>query len=159
MKIAPVVIIDSREQTPWVFHNLPSCQGTLSTADYSILHLEHLVGIERKTLADFVACCGYGRERFSRELLRLQGLRFRAVFLECTLADIEAGNWRGKMKPSQILGAIASWSTKYTLPVFFAGDHGQAGRFAERFLYHAARHIAEDYSVAAELVNCAEGTV
>ncbi len=148
MKIHPVAIIDSREQEPYEFSNLPSQRGSLATGDYSVVGLEHRIGLERKSLPDLVACCGHGRERFVRELERLQGLRFRAVIVEATLAEIEAGQWRSRLKPNHVLGAIASWSTKYSLPFFFAGGHVQAGRFAERWLYQAARHIALEYAAA-----------
>ena len=153
MKIVPTILIDSREQAPWTFHNLPSQRGTLTTADYSILHLEHLVGIERKTLPDFVACCGHGRDRFVKERLRLQGLRFRAVFLECTLADIEAGDWRSKLTPNHVFGSLAAWQAQYQLSVWLGGTHQACGQFIERYLYQCARTIATEAGAVGDLIS------
>ena len=72
MKIQPIVLIDRREQHAWRFENLPSELGTLDTGDYSVRGLEHLVAVERKTLDDLLGCCGRERDRFKRELARLE---------------------------------------------------------------------------------------
>jgi len=75
---APVIIIDSREQTPLQFTRLEARVATLPSGDYSIAGLEELFAVERKSIPDLVACCtGQNRERFERELHRLQ-----ARFLE-----------------------------------------------------------------------------
>lgn len=148
MNFAPIVIIDTREQTPWMFENLCSERATLATADYTIKGLTHRVGIERKELSDLLACCGHGRDRFVRELERLAAFPFRCVIIEATLTDLEAGNWRSKLRATHVLGSIASWATKYGLPFFFCDGHEQAGRFAERWLFQAARHIAQEHQAA-----------
>jgi ERCC4-type nuclease len=73
----PVICIDSREQQPLVFTRLRSVVGTLTSGDYSVLGLQELFAVERKTVADLVACCvGENRQRFERELHRLRGFRF-----------------------------------------------------------------------------------
>lgn len=69
----PQIIIDTREQTPLPFTNLPTETSTLYTGDYSVKGLEETFAIERKTIADLVeslsqaipeqrrSCLGRGR--------------------------------------------------------------------------------------------------
>lgn len=153
MKLAPILIIDTREQAPFTFANLPSEPGTLDAGDYSVRGLEHLVAVERKSLDDLLACVGRERDRFKRELQRLRAYRFRLLIVEASAADLEQGVcpggvqgarplWRSKLTPAHVLGSLAAWTAQYTLPVWLGGTHDEAGRFAERFLYQAARTVA-----------------
>ncbi|MDD2967544.1 MAG: ERCC4 domain-containing protein [Desulfovibrionaceae bacterium] len=68
------VIIDSREQSPFAFHNekygVEKAVGTLSIGDYSLAGLEDHIAVERKSLPDLVLCLGRERDRFERELQR-----------------------------------------------------------------------------------------
>lgn len=153
MKIAPSIIIDSREQQPWKFENLPTETGTLDTGDYSIRGLEHLVAVERKSLPDLLACCGRHRDRFKRELQRLRGYEFRLLVVEADGAEIERGAWRSQLRPKHVMGSLAAWTAQYVLPVWLGGDHKAAARFAERFLDQSAREIARRYEIAGQLAS------
>ena len=154
----PTIIVDTREQCPLEFLNLPTEPGTLQAGDYSVRGLEHLIGIERKSLADLVGCFGNERERFEREMVRLQSRRFRAVVVEATYADLEAGEWRSKILPQVVTGSVASWSMRYGTPFFFCGDACATARFTERLLFHAARHIAWEFSNATAFIQEGKGT-
>ena len=144
MKLSPVIVTDSREQTPWQFHNLPSEPGSLTTGDYSLVGLTHLIAVERKSLDDLLGCIGNHRDRFKRELARLRGFRFRALVIEASHTDLEAGRWRSQIKPASVLGSLAAWTAQYSLPVMLAGDHEAAAKFAERYLFQAARCVAKE---------------
>ena len=144
MKISPVVIIDTREQNEWTFAKLPSEPGSLDTGDYSIRGLEHLIAVERKSLPDLLACVGRERDRFKRELQRLRAYRFRCLIIEATYADLERGEWRSKIQPASVLGSLAAWTAQYSLPIWLAGDHEAAARFAEKYLYQCARLITQE---------------
>ena len=152
MNIKPTVIIDSREQQPWRFANLDTERGTLDTADYSVRGLTHLIALERKSLDDLLGCIGRDRSRFKRELARMRGFRFRALIIESTLAAIEAGQWRSKLKPSHVLGSLAAWQCQFGLPIVFAGDHAAAGRYAERHLFQAAQTVASECIAIASMM-------
>lgn len=145
----PIIIVDSREQLPFEFANMPSEPGTLDTGDYSIRGLEHLVAVERKSLDDLLACCGRERDRFKRELQRLRAYRFRLLVIEASAADLEAGDWRSKLKPAHVMGSLAAWTAQYSLPVWLAGGHDAGARFVERFLYQAARCITSENNSSA----------
>ncbi len=144
MNVSPVIVVDTREQEPWSFRDLPTEPGTLDTGDYSVRGLEHRVAVERKSLDELLACIGRERDRFKRELQRLRAYRFRCLVVEASYADLERGEWRSKIQPSHVLGSLAAWMAQYSLPVMLAGDHEPAARFAEKFLYQAARRIAEE---------------
>lgn len=144
MKIAPTAIIDTREQTPWPFTNLPSEPGTLATGDYSVQGLEHLVAVERKSLDDLLSCIGRERPRFMRELARLRGFRFRVLIVEASYSDLEAGEWRSQLKPSHVLGSLAAWQCQFSLPIMLVGTHEAGAGFCERFLFQAARCVAQE---------------
>ena len=144
MKIEPTIVVDTREQEPWSFRNLPTESGTLDTGDYSVRGLEHRVAVERKSLDDLLACVGRERERFKRELQRLRGYRLRCLVVEASYADLERGGWRSKIQPSHVLGSLAAWMAQYSLPIWLAGNRESAAGFAERYLYQCARLVAQE---------------
>ena len=141
LEILPTAIVDTREQRPFQFQNLPVERGTLTTGDYSVKGLEDRVAVERKDMDDLLACCGHGRERFKRELHRLQSYRFRLLIVEASMAELEAGLSRSKLQPAHVLGALAAWIAQYELPIMLVTGHVVAARFTERFLYQAARTV------------------
>lgn len=152
MKLTPTIIVDSREQDPLTFANLPSEVGTLDTGDYSVRSLEHLIAVERKSLNDLLACVGRERDRFKRELQRLRAYRFRLLVVETDALALESGEWRSQLQPAHVLGSLAAWSAQYELPIWLAGSHDAAGRFVERFLWQAARCVADTYAAATAFV-------
>ncbi len=157
MKVDAHIIIDTREQNPFTFENLPSKRGTLETGDCSVAGLTSLISVEHKSLYDLVQCVGRSRRRFERELRRLRGFRFRCVIVEADLNTIEAGGWRPKVTPAAVLGSISAWMAQYRIPFVFAGSHMSAGRFCERYLYQAARVVSGDYAAAQGLLDVVEG--
>jgi ERCC4-type nuclease len=134
-------IVDTREQRPL---ELPGAvRGTLPTGDYSCC-LEHLgtVAIERKSAADLFACVGRERDRFERELARLALLRFRALVIEADLADLlRTPPERSHVHPSAVLGSLAAWSWRYSLPVWLASDRANAARLVLRLLALAHKDL------------------
>ena len=154
MKISPTIIIDTREQTPWKFANLRTIAGSLTTGDYSISGLTHLVAVERKGLDDLLSCVGRHRDRFRRELARLRGFRFRAVIVEASYTDLEAGEWRSQVKPAAVLGSLAGWQCQYSLPVMLVGTHRAGAEFCERYLFQAARRIVQENAAVGVAAEC-----
>lgn len=76
------------------------------------------MSIERKSLQDLVQCCGLERDRFKREIPRLRGYRCKAVIVEAPLADVMAGSWRGRLKPTHVLGSVVTGSISYAYDLF-----------------------------------------
>ncbi len=99
-----VAIIDTREQLPLDLEPLAVEVGTLPTGDYSVKGLETVVAIERKSLTDLLGCIGQDRERFDREVMRLLAYPVRAIVIESTWQEVEAGQWRSKVTPAAAVG-------------------------------------------------------
>ena len=89
-------VIDTREQTPLDLTPLRMTTGTLTTGDYSVLGLELVVAIERKSLSDLLCCVGRERDRFDREVMRLLAYPVRCLVVEATWPEIEQGEWRSQ---------------------------------------------------------------
>ena len=131
-------VIDTREQTPLDLSPLQTTIGTLTTGDYSVAGLEHVVSIERKSLPDFLGCVGTERERFDREVMRLLAFDVKALVIEATWQDLERGEWRSRITPQAAIGSLLGWIAT-GLPILMAGDHARAGRYVSRLLFTAAR--------------------
>jgi ERCC4-type nuclease len=133
-----IACVDTREQQPLDLTPLQVVTATLTTGDYSVQGLEHIVAIERKSLPDLIGCVGVERDRFDREAQRLLAYPVRALVVEATWPDIEAGDWRSKVTPAAALGSLLGWIAA-GLPVIMAGDHKRCGQFVSRILFTAAR--------------------
>ncbi len=131
-------VIDTREQRPFDLAPLRCGRGTLPTGDYSVKGLEHEVVVERKSAADLVLCVGAERDRFEREVQRLLSYPSRLLIVEATMAQLELGQWRARITPNQVTSSLLSWSAQ-GLPVLTVGSHEEAGKYAAKFLFVAAR--------------------
>ena len=133
------IVQDSREQCPFLFNGY-DCEvttGSLPTGDYSLLHLEHMIAVERKSIDDLLGCLTSERERFSRELERGRGMAFFCVVVEGTWADIAAGRYRSRMEPAAATASVLSLSMRNRVPFHFAGsrEHAEAVTFHLLRLY------------------------
>jgi DNA excision repair protein ERCC-4 len=134
----PIAIQDSREQHGLCLAPLRVEIGTLTTGDYSIKGLEHVIAIERKSAEDMLACVGRERERFDREVQRILAYPVRAIVVEAGWQFFERGEWRGNVTPNAAIGSLLGWITA-GVPIVMAYDHERAGRFVSRMLFTAAR--------------------
>ena len=142
--LRPCIVVDTREQEPLSFANLPSTRGALQTGDYSFLGGEELMAIERKSIADLVACCvGDNRDRFFRELHRMRGFKFKRLLVVGSRADIDAGRYRSGIKPSAVLATLAVIEARFDVPVVFADDPEAAARLVESWAWWVAREVVE----------------
>jgi DNA excision repair protein ERCC-4 len=144
MDIHPVIIIDSREQTPLRFANLKAIPGTLTSGDYSFSGGEDHFSVERKSVADLVACCmGSNRERFERELHRLRGYRFKRLLIVGTRQEIETANYRSNIKPQSVLHSLNAFECRYDVPVVFCHDPTAAAIQVESWVMWYAREVTK----------------
>jgi len=135
------VQIDSREQLPWDLAPLQTEIGTLCSGDYSLVGpgLRDLIRIERKSLVDLVGVVGAGRDRFEREIDRLQAFPVRVLIVEANWSDIDTGDWRGKVTAETVRASLGSWMVR-GLNVVLAGDRARAQQIACGLLYRVASH-------------------
>lgn len=132
-----LIVVDTRESLPLQFPG--AIKKALASGDYSLIGFEDQVTIERKTLEDFYQCVGRERNRFTRELERLEKMDYAAVVIESSLSDILHGTEYSQVHPRSAIGSILSWSVKYGIPFFFA-ENRKRGRL---FVYHLLKKYWE----------------
>ena len=140
------VLVDSREQLPYSFAGLraDACDhyrplvvelrgATLSEGDYSVEGLQGRVAVERKSAADLFGTIGQGRERFIRELERLNGLDVAAVVVEAEWSEIfTRPPEHSQLPPKVVLRSCLTWQQRFP-HVHWVFCPGRA--FAERVTF------------------------
>ena len=142
--LRPVVVIDTREQTPLPIARLATVRAGLQSGDYSFQGAEQVFAVERKSVDDLVGCCtGENRERFEREMHRLRGFRFKRLVIVGSRRMIEAGQYKSKIKPAAVLHSLAAWECRFDLPVVFVEHPEQAAALVEGWAWWFAREMVE----------------
>jgi ERCC4-type nuclease len=127
MNAAPLVVLcDTREQRPPPFSDgiVPE-RATLREGDYTTAQLKNVAVIERKSATDLASTLSWGRERFDREVQRLQPYRWKCVVVEADLSIVYRVT---SMHPHAVLGSIASLLARHDVPVLFAVNEHGCGR-------------------------------
>lgn len=136
----PTIIIDSREQDPLAF-SFPTITDGLSTGDYSIAGLEDDFAIERKSLPDLVGSLTTGRDRFNRELQRLQAYPFKRLLIIGSEEEVAKGKWKhSKANPTAILHSLHSIEAR-GIPVAYASNAVMGASLVERWAFWRARQV------------------
>ena len=138
---SPTIIIDSREQIPYVFQGVETVRRALPAGDYSVLGYEDVIAVERKSLDDFVKTVVKDRSRFKAELIKLGEYRYACVVIEGNLSDLLSGNYRSGAHPASVFGALISIIVNSRIPVFPCSNRQIARAFTEHFLFAAARRF------------------
>jgi len=135
-ELLPVVLVDTREQTPLVFTRLQSVVGTLVTGDYSIQGFEDQFTVERKSIADLTNCCaGDNRIRFEKELSRMRAYRFRRLLVVGSQRDILNHDYRSQVSPNAVMASLDCWTIRYDCPVCWAHSPEAASELVERWVF------------------------
>lgn len=121
-KPQPVIVIDTREQMPYVFKNVPTVKDGLKTGDYSLMGYLRSITIERKSLQDFVSSLTNDRERFEKECERLSQYTGKFIVVEATYEQISQPYSFCDAHPNSILGSMAGLMLKYGINVVLVGD-------------------------------------
>lgn len=87
---------------------------TLPSGDYSLDGYADAVSVERKSKADLFGTLGQGRDRFIRELERLNEMTFAAVVVECEWSEIlnDPPPFTG-LEPKTIFRSVLAWQQRY----------------------------------------------
>jgi ERCC4-type nuclease len=137
------IIVDTREQQPWTFHNHTTAKKKLDTGDYSIEGLEHLLGIERKkSVSEFAN--NIVESRFQDVVSRLSQLKYGFILFEFDLQDVliyPIGStvpkkwWNNiKVTPSFIMKHIIELQLLHNIKIEFCGSAANAEKMAEHIL-------------------------
>jgi len=137
----PVFVRDDREKRGhgWTFDR---CQvKRLETGDYSVLGMENICAVERKSKAD-----GYqtlrgvrSRRRFAAELERGQSMKFFAVVFECSISDFREpppihGNMKRPYNKDETWHHLERLWVRYGFTPCWCDGRVQAKAVAERLL-------------------------
>jgi ERCC4-type nuclease len=121
------IVIDSREQRPFLFTGIRSdarhgkrvlavqlVRKGLASGDYSLEGFEDKVAVERKGLSDLYSSLGKDRRRFNRELERLAAYDFAAVVIETDWDTIiNRPPERSKLRPKRVFRTVIAWQQRY----------------------------------------------
>ena len=148
-----VIVIDSREQTPF-FKKPPKglliTRDTLAQGDYSIRGYEHGVCVERKNPDDFLSSITSDSTRFKKRLSEMDSYQLAIIVVEKPLRDIlnmcdptatrrkrkvagrvklSATTNKRRIHPNVVTGTVWSIYGKYGIPIYFAMDRQDAENF------------------------------
>jgi ERCC4-type nuclease len=116
------VVIDTREQHPYTFEDITAAgrpvevttiTAGLKSGDYSIQGHESEVAVERKSLQDLYSTLTAGRERFERELQRLQDLAVSVVIVEASWHEIADPAFPTRANPASVTGSILAMQQRF----------------------------------------------
>lgn len=105
--LVPTVVIDTREQKPLEFSRLVTIRGTLQTGDYSVLGLESMAVVERKSVPDMVNSLTGERARFMAEMERMRGIWFRRLVVIGSPMDLQSVLSRRRVSLDAVTGSLA----------------------------------------------------
>lgn len=137
------IIVDTREQHPWLFDNYTTAKRKLDTGDYSIEGLEHLLGIERKkSISEFAN--NIVESRFEDVIDRLSKLKYAFILFEFNLNDVliyPVGStvpkkwWNNiKITPAFLMKHIVELQLVHNIKIAFCGSASNAEKMAESIL-------------------------
>jgi ERCC4-type nuclease len=120
------IVIDTREQLPYTWPDVPTKRAALSTGDYSLAGYESVVCIERKSLDDFVGSIGQGHDRFYAELRRMAFYRRCLLMIEGSQRQIDDHQYKSMMTPTQVNAQLRAILCDYQIPFWLAGGREAA---------------------------------
>ena len=129
----PVVLVDTREQQPFALYaSHPNWidnerRVALKTGDYTVEGMESLLALERKNLADLVACTVTYRERFLAECKRLAKFRWKTILIEASYEDIKRGfdhfDIPSEVHPNAVCGTLDAIEAKFSIPIVYTSTY------------------------------------
>jgi len=134
--IPPFTIsIDDREKKPYAFER--SQVVHMETGDYGIVEAPLLVTVDRKSLPDAVGTIIHHRERFAREMERMQEYSFRAIVIEATLEKALQPYRKSRANPKSVVMSYIAFQVRYGVDVIWAGSRPLAQSYTRALLQAA----------------------
>lgn len=136
------LVVDTREQLPYEFSDVPAIivsRYALPAGDYSLAGRENEVAVERKSLNDFVHTIIHERDRFRRELEKLQGYIRACVVVEGSWDAICKQLYTSQAHPNSIIGSAMAIIIDYGIPIYFFNGREAARDFTGLFLMRYER--------------------
>ena len=138
-----VLIQDTREQKPLFMPNDWIVDKKLDVGDYSILGMEEMITIERKSIPDLFGSLGKGRKRFDKELVRMaEEYEWAGLMIEGNESKVMMRQDYSTMTPNQIFHSLSSIESR-GIHIYYADKVGYARDWVlsrlTRFYIHAKR--------------------
>lgn len=120
------ILTDTREQIPFKFPNTKVC--CLPYGDYTVeydgkSYIDQIV-IERKGgIGELFGFSGTGRERFVRELEKMEGVKYKYILIEGDYLSIVNNQPPGIMPASTVYATIFSFMIKHNITPLFFNNH------------------------------------
>lgn len=127
-----ILVVDTREQDR-LFKKPPRglviVRDKLDAGDYSIKGFESSVAIERKNVMDLFGSLGKERDRFKKEIERLE--RYERVWLVIEGSEEEVLSFQpySQLHPNVVRASLASIEVRYHIGVYYARTKGDAERW------------------------------
>lgn len=142
-----VILIDSREKQPFNFRasaNLAGCETIkLDHGDYQIKGHPDLITIERKnSITELCNNIGKDRDRFERELSRMQNTKLKYVIVEDYWSSVWSPKYT-KLSSNFIIASIISFEFKFGIRFILAGNRESAHRITRELLVRAHKYRTE----------------
>ena len=141
--VLPVILVDTREQTPLAFTRLPSETASLATGDYSCRGLELDIAIERKSIADLVQSLTTERDRFMRELQRMRSFPFCRLLVIGGISQITTHRYRSNCNPKSVINSLHAIESR-GIPVVFSLTKEEGAILVEDWIWWRCRHVLRE---------------
>tara|TARA_A100001201_G_scaffold55330_2_gene53808 strand:- start:445 stop:906 length:462 start_codon:yes stop_codon:yes gene_type:complete len=143
------IIIDSREQKPWLFPGHTTAVAKLDTGDYSVKGLEDILCIERKqNTAEFAK--NIIEKRYDDWTERMSKYKYKFLLLEFSLDDVYSFPRNSgipkyllnktKISPKFLLKKLTELAILHDIHVVFCESAYRASMFAETLMYKVYTH-------------------
>lgn len=136
------IIYDTREQDLHIIRELESrgitcIRRKLDFGDYSFevdgISYERKIVIERKgSLDEIIGNFTKGRDRFRKEFTRSSGCRV-VLMVESSQGQIEAGQYRSRMKPADLKSFLHTWCNKFQLSLILVDRYNACDTMLQLF--------------------------
>jgi hypothetical protein len=133
------IIVDTREQKPWLLANNAKANVKLDTGDYSIQGLENVLAIERKRNVAEVAN-NITEKRFVDVVDRLSKMKYSFILLEFDMedvirypigSDIPKRLWNKiRISPAFIIKHLTDLQIDHNIKIIFCGNSKNAEQIA-----------------------------
>jgi ERCC4-type nuclease len=105
--------------------------------------MEDLLCLERKSLADLVACTVTYRRRFLASCARIAKFKWKAILIEATFEDIKSGFERfdipSGVHPNAVTGTLDAIEAKFGIPILYTSTLRELA--AERAASWLSKHF------------------
>lgn len=146
------IIVDTREQRPWVFKEFTTAKRKLDTGDYSVEGLEDKLCIERKNGIAEIAN-NMMENRFVDVIDRMSKYPHSYILIECDYdqlmdypkgTDVPQRMWsRIKITPAFILKFLTQLSVSHNIHVIFCGNPAWAEQTALSIMKRVREHYEQ----------------